>query len=76
LHGLPVSAATTAKTVVTGSNSGQGPAAIGSFSESAGRLHLDRVYVRDPAPGVWGSVAGVAELLTGDDGAVAWADLK
>jgi hypothetical protein len=34
-------------------------------------------YVRDPiGNGVWGLLAGVAELFTGDDDAVAWADLQ
>jgi hypothetical protein len=34
-------------------------------------------YVRDPVGnGVWGLLAGVAELFTGDDDAVAWADLQ
>jgi hypothetical protein len=34
-------------------------------------------YVRDPVgDGVWGFLAGVAELFTGDDDAVAWADLQ
>jgi len=57
---LPVAAATTAKAVVAG--------AVRS---------RDSVYVRDPvSPGVWGFLAGTAELLTGDDGSVAWADLQ
>ncbi len=77
LLGLPVAAATTAKAVVAGSNSGHGPIAASSSSAMADSLNLDRIYVRDPVPsGVWGLVAGVAELLTGDDGAVAWADLQ
>jgi hypothetical protein len=60
LLGLPVAAATTAKAVVAG--------AVRS---------RDSVYVRDPvSPGVWGFLAGTAELLTGDDGTVAWADLQ
>ena len=77
LLGLPVAAATTAKAAVAGSNAGHGPAAAGSSSELAARLNLVRVYVRDPVlPGVWGFVTGVAELLTGDDDVVAWADLQ
>jgi hypothetical protein len=71
LLGLPVAAATTAKAVVAGANSGRGPVAA-----KAARKH-DSVYVRDPVePGIWGFVAGTAELLTGDDGTVAWADLQ
>jgi hypothetical protein len=77
LLGLPVAAATTAKAVVAGSNSGHGPAPTDSSSAQKGRLRLDRVYTRDPvSAGVWGVVTGMAELLTGDDGAVAWADLQ
>jgi hypothetical protein len=77
LLGLPVAAATTAKAVVAGSNSGHGPIANNSSSQMASSLNLDRIYVRDPVPsGVWGFVAGVAELITGEDGAVAWADLQ
>jgi hypothetical protein len=77
LLGLPVAAATTAKAVVAGANSGHGPVASDSSLAMAQSLNLDRVYVRDPVPpGVWGYAAGVAELLTGEDGAVAWADLQ
>jgi hypothetical protein len=79
LLGLPVAAATTAKAVVAGANSGQGPATSDSSSMAkiASGLSGNRVYVRDPiSPGVWGFLKGVAELLTGDDDAVAWADLQ
>ena len=79
LLGLPVAAATTAKAVVAGANSGQGPATSDSSSMAkiASGLNGNRVYVRDPiSPGVWGFLKGVAELLTGDDDAVAWADLQ
>jgi hypothetical protein len=82
LLGLPVAAATTAKAVVAGANSGQGPAASDPSSPSsianiASGLSGTRVYVRDPiSPGVWGFLRGVAELFTGDDDAVAWADLQ
>jgi hypothetical protein len=77
LLGLPVAAATTAKAVVAGSNSGLGPIAKDSSSLMKGSLKVDRIYVRDPVPsGVWGFVAGVAELITGEDGVVAWADLQ
>jgi len=79
LLGLPVAAATTAKAVVAGANSGQGPATSDPSSKAtiASGLSGNRVYVRDPiSPGVWGFLKGVAELLTGDDGAVAWADLQ
>jgi hypothetical protein len=79
LLGLPVAAATTAKAVVAGANSGQGPATSDPSSKAtiASGMSGNRVYVRDPiSPGVWGFLKGVAELLTGDDGAVAWADLQ
>jgi hypothetical protein len=76
LLGLPVAAATTAKAIVTGSNAGHGPS-VGPPSQAAAALGLDRVYVRDPSPpGTWGVVTGMAELFTGDDGVVAWADLQ
>ena len=55
-------------------NSGRGPLDSSSAAKAQG---LDRAYVRAPVPdearGFW---TGVAELLTGDDGAVAWADLQ
>jgi hypothetical protein len=77
LLGLPVAAATAAKAAVANTNSGHGPVASGSSGALAGKLSLDRVYVRDPvSPNKQGFVAGVAELLTGDDGTVAWADLQ
>jgi hypothetical protein len=69
--------ASTSKTQVANANSGHGPVADASSDALAGRLSLKRVYVRDPVPdGVHGFGIGVAELLTGDDGAVAWADLQ
>jgi hypothetical protein len=76
---LPVAAATTAKAVVAGANSGQGPATSdpSSMAKVASALGGNSVYVRDPiSAGVWGFLRGVAELFTGDDGAVAWADLQ
>jgi len=85
LLGLPVAAAATAKAVVAGANSGQGPATSdpGSMMKIASRLNVTsslnvkRVYVRDPAgQDVKGFFAGVAELFTGDDNAVDWADLQ
>jgi hypothetical protein len=79
LLGLPVAAATTAKAVVAGANSGQGPATSDPSSKAkiASGLSGNRVYVRDPiSPGVWGFLTGIAELVTGDDDAVAWADLQ
>ena len=79
LLGLPVAAATTAKAAVAGANSGQGPATSDSSSKAkiASGLSGNRVYVRDPiSPGVWGVLKGAAELLTDDDGVVAWADLQ
>jgi hypothetical protein len=76
LLGLPVAAATTAKAVVATANSGRGPLDSTSAAQ-AQSLGLDRVYVRDSVPEkARGFVTGVAELLTGDDGAVAWADLQ
>ena len=77
LLGLPVAAATTAKAVVANTNSGHGPVACGSSDALAAKLSLNRVYVRNPvSENVQGFVTGVAELLTGDDGTVAWADLQ
>ena len=74
LLGLPVAAATAAKAAVVTANSGLGPLKSASAAQSLG---LDRGYVRHPvsqeARGFW---TGVAELFTGDDGAVAWADLQ
>jgi hypothetical protein len=76
LLGLPVAAATAAKAAVVTANSGRGPLDSTSAAQ-AQSLGLDRVYVRHPvtqeAKGFW---TGVAELFTGDDGAVAWADLQ
>jgi hypothetical protein len=77
LLGLPVAAATTAKAVVASTNSGRGPVADAPSGALADSLGVERVYARDPLPaGVRGFVTGVAELLTGDDGTVAWADLQ
>jgi hypothetical protein len=77
LLGLPVAAATTAKAVVAGTNSGHGPVAHDSADALVRSLGLSRVYIRDPvSAGVRGFVTGLAELLTGDDGTVAWADLQ
>lgn len=76
LLGLPVAAATMAKVAVASSNSGHGPVASSSSQAMTAERSLGRVYVRNPIPmGVWGFVAGVAELLTDDDGTIAWADL-
>lgn len=76
LLGLPVAAATTAKAVVATANSGRGPLQSAS-SDKAQSLGLDRVYIRDPVPEeAKGILTGLAELLTGDDGGVAWADLQ
>jgi hypothetical protein len=77
LLGLPVAAATTAKAVVTNTNSGHGPVVRNSSKALADKLSLQRVYVRNPvSDSQHGFVTGVAELLTGDDGTVAWADLQ
>lgn len=77
LLGLPVAAATTAKAVVTGTNSGRGPLTGDPSGALADNPDLGRVYLRDPVPArVRGFLTGVAELFTGDDDAVAWADLQ
>jgi hypothetical protein len=77
LLGLPVAAATAAKATVAGTNSGHGPVRQRNSQALAGTLDLNRVYTREPiADQVWGFVTGMAELLTGDDGTVAWADLQ
>ncbi len=69
LLGLPVAAATTAKAAVVTANSGRGP--VSSAPRNS------RAYVRNSvSPGVWGTLRGIAELFTGDDGTVAWADLQ
>jgi hypothetical protein len=77
LLGFPVAAATTAKAVVAGANSGRGPATSAVAPVMAATLNRDRVFVKNPIQeGVWGFLAGVAELLSGDDDTVAWADLQ
>jgi len=77
LLGLPVAAAAAAKAAVVGSNGGRGPQP-GTPAEVAERLQALRVYVRNPVPdGEMAGVAkGLAELITSDDGSVAWADLQ
>jgi hypothetical protein len=75
LLGLPITAAATAKAVVNGSNNGQGPVTAPQLAMVPGQTA--RVYVRYPVrPGRTGFFAGVAELITADDGTVAWADLQ
>lgn len=75
LLGLPVAAAVTAKAVVSASNKGQGPRT--SAQLPAAPDQTTRVYVRDPvSPGVKGFVAGLAELISADNGTVAWGDLQ
>jgi len=75
LLGLPVAAAATAKTVVSGSNNGRGPVPGDGGTEVPGRT--TRVYKRHPVrPGVKGFIKGMAELITADDGTVAWPDLQ
>jgi hypothetical protein len=75
LLGLPVAAATAAKAAVTNANSGRGP--LDSVTAAAKPDPAARVYVRPPLPhGVRGFLTGLAELMTGDDNAVAWADLQ
>lgn len=76
LLGLPIAAATVAKAAVNNSNSGQGPMASPHATAASGP-DGDRVYVRDRVPaGMKGFGAGIAELITADDGIVAWADLQ
>jgi hypothetical protein len=76
LLGLPVAAATAAKAAVVNSNSGRGPLTETISADKAADLKLSRVYVRPPQVKTKGFLVGVAELFTGDDGAVAWADLQ
>ena len=74
LVGLPVAAAATAKAVVSGSNGGRGPL---TQSQAKALGKGARVYQRDPvSPEVAGFATGIAELITGDDRTVAWADLQ
>ncbi len=76
LLGLPVAAAATAKAAVVSSNGGRGPQ-TGTPAEAAEKLQSPRVYVRNPVPaGMQGFARGLAELITSDDGSVAWADLQ
>jgi hypothetical protein len=75
LLGLPVAAAAAAKAVVSGSNNGLGPVSSSSLPAVPGQTIP--VYVRDPVrPGVKGLLSGVSELITADNGTVAWADLQ
>jgi hypothetical protein len=79
LLGFPVAAAATAKAAVVSSNSGLGPQPSGDPDNVAGKLQAPRVYMRDPIPDnkrMQGVVNGLAELITSDDGSVAWADLQ
>lgn len=77
LLGLPVAAATAAKAAVASTNAGNGPARSGSSPDTATKLGVDRVYERDHVDNqVRGFGMGIAELFTGDDDMVAWADLQ
>jgi hypothetical protein len=77
LLGLPVAAAATAKAVVSGSNNGRGPVAPDSQHAAAMADQAARVYTRKSLdPKVKGFFAGVAELISADDGTVAWADMQ
>jgi hypothetical protein len=76
LLGLPVAAATAAKAAVMNANSGRGPMTAAISANKAEELNLSRVYVRTRQDKAKGILVGVAELFTGDDGAVAWADLQ
>lgn len=78
LLGLPVAAAAAAKAAVVSSNGDRGPQ-TGKPADVAARLQTPRVYVRNPVPdgkGMEGFTRGLAELITSDDGSVAWADLQ
>jgi hypothetical protein len=71
LLGLPIAAASIAKAAVSNSNSGQGPVASSHAAAPSGP-DGDHVYVRNRVPaGVKGFGAGIAELITADDGIVA-----
>jgi hypothetical protein len=76
LLGLPVGAATAAFAAVSASNGGKGPVPS-TYPAAAPGPQAVRVYVRDPVL-AYGSGFGraVAELITADDGTVAWADLQ
>jgi len=77
LLGLPVAAATAAKAAVASTNAGNGPAKPGSSPDVATKFGVERVYERDHVENeVRGFVTGIAELFTGDDDVVAWADLQ
>jgi hypothetical protein len=84
LLGFPLAAAATAKAVVNGSNSGkdaqqkqQADAQQKQQGDAQQKQQPARVYVRDPVPAdVYGIRDGLAELITSDDGSVAWADLQ
>jgi len=77
LLGLPVAAATAAKAAVASTNAGTGPAKKDSSPDVAATFGVDRVYERDHVDDkVRGFVAGIAELFTGDDDTIAWADLQ
>jgi hypothetical protein len=76
LLGLPVGAATAAFAAVSGSNGGKGPVPSTDPAGTPGPQAV-RVYVRNPVPAYGsGFVRGLAELITADDGIVAWADLQ
>jgi hypothetical protein len=78
LLGFPAAAAAAAKAAVVSSNGGLGPQP-GTPAQAAEKLQIARVYVRNPIPNsadMQGLVKGLAELITSDDGSVAWADLQ
>jgi hypothetical protein len=76
LLGLPVAAAAAAKALVSSSNGGTGPVNSSDPTTAPGP-QATRVYVRDPVPAyVKGFTTGLAELITADDGTVAWADMQ
>lgn len=71
LLGLPAAAATVAQAAVSRSNGGLGPVAANTVAAGG------RAYVRGPvAAGQVGVLLGLTELVTGDDGTVAWTDLQ
>jgi hypothetical protein len=81
LLGLPVAAATVAKVAVTSSNNNRGPFTTAQKEIEAEKNPTQPVYVRNPKTtqdrgGLRGFVDRIAELLTGDDGSLDWADLQ
>jgi hypothetical protein len=77
LLGLPVAAATIAKATVANTNNGRGPVTNENAAQLVQQAGLKRVYVRDSVPErSRGFFTGIAELLTGDNDTVDWADFQ